>query len=176
MRGVVTVLLPGTGSDDDYVYRAFAGPLEQAGAVVISVTPEPGRLVDGYLEALDRALNAARNSPGIRSHRGRRSVAGRGGGRRVGVGPPPAHGCGAGRAAAVDRRAGRRPGGGLSPAHRPTLRRDGLEATTAAMQASSPQWLADELTRSWRRQWPALPDAMEEAAAYVAPDAETFAG
>ncbi|MDT5219953.1 MAG: hypothetical protein QOF15_2058 [Mycobacterium sp.] len=49
------------------------------------------------------------------------------------------------------------------------LRRDGLEATTSQMRASSPPWLADELARSWRVQWPQLPDAMEEAAAYVAP-------
>ena len=34
---------------------------------------------------------------------------------------------------------------------------------------SSPPWLADELTRSWVGQWPSLPDAMDEAAAYVAP-------
>ncbi|OSC61101.1 hypothetical protein BVW01_23550, partial [Mycobacterium tuberculosis] len=33
------------------------------------------------------------------------------------------------------------------------------------MRASSPVWLAEELTRSWRVQWPELPDAMEEAAA-----------
>jgi pimeloyl-ACP methyl ester carboxylesterase len=39
------------------------------------------------------------------------------------------------------------------------------------MQSSSPRWLADELARSWGRQWPALPDAMEEAAAYVGPSA-----
>jgi pimeloyl-ACP methyl ester carboxylesterase len=49
------------------------------------------------------------------------------------------------------------------------LRRDGLASATAAMRASSPQWLADELTRSWLAQWPSLPDAMEQAAAYVAP-------
>jgi hypothetical protein len=49
------------------------------------------------------------------------------------------------------------------------LRRDGLEATTTQMRASSPLWLADELARSWRNQWPQLPDAMEEAAAYIAP-------
>ncbi|PRC60064.1 hypothetical protein C6A85_20235, partial [Mycobacterium sp. ITM-2017-0098] len=29
--------------------------------------------------------------------------------------------------------------------------------------------LADELTRSWVNQWPALPDAMDEAARYIAP-------
>ena len=49
------------------------------------------------------------------------------------------------------------------------LRDDGLDATTAQMRASSPPWLAEELTRSWRGQWPHLPDAMDEAAGYVAP-------
>ncbi|MDZ4269488.1 MAG: alpha/beta hydrolase, partial [Mycobacterium sp.] len=49
------------------------------------------------------------------------------------------------------------------------LRRDGLVSATGQMQASSPSWLADELTRSWVGQWPSLPDAMDEAAGYVAP-------
>jgi pimeloyl-ACP methyl ester carboxylesterase len=49
------------------------------------------------------------------------------------------------------------------------LRRDGLASATAQMRAGSPAWLADELTRSWVGQWPALPDAMDEAARYVAP-------
>jgi pimeloyl-ACP methyl ester carboxylesterase len=49
------------------------------------------------------------------------------------------------------------------------LRRDGLVSATSQMRASTPAWLADELTRSWVGQWPSLPDAMEEAATYVAP-------
>jgi len=56
------------------------------------------------------------------------------------------------------------------------LRADGLAATTTQMRASSPPWLADELTRSWGAQWPHLPDAMEEAAAYVAPSCDELAG
>ena len=44
------------------------------------------------------------------------------------------------------------------------------------MRESSPPWLADELARSWRAQWPKLPDAMEEAAAYVAPSFEDLSG
>ena len=32
LRGVTTVLLPGTGSDDDYVYRAFSAALHEVGA------------------------------------------------------------------------------------------------------------------------------------------------
>ncbi len=49
------------------------------------------------------------------------------------------------------------------------LRRDGLGSATAQMRASSPPWLGGELTRSWAGQWPALPEAMEAAARYVAP-------
>ena len=52
------------------------------------------------------------------------------------------------------------------------LRRDGLAATTAAMRASSPAWLADELARSWQRQWPSLPAALDEAAGFAAPSRE----
>jgi hypothetical protein len=60
--------------------------------------------------------------------------------------------------------------GALAARHAASLlRRDGLAATTTQMRASSPPWLAEELTRSWRVQWPLLPKAMEEAAAYVAP-------
>ncbi|MCV7090365.1 alpha/beta hydrolase, partial [Mycobacterium interjectum] len=60
LRGVATVLLPGTGSDDDYVYRAFSRPLREAGARLIAPPPRPDRLIDGYLSALDEA---AREGP-----------------------------------------------------------------------------------------------------------------
>lgn len=56
------------------------------------------------------------------------------------------------------------------------LRAIGLDAAVAAMRAGSPSWLADELTRSWTAQWPALPDAMEEAADYRSPDAAALHG
>lgn len=55
---VPMVLLPGTGSDEDYLQRAFASPLEQAGAVVVAVPPRPDHLVSGYLQALDAAAAA----------------------------------------------------------------------------------------------------------------------
>ncbi|EFG73686.1 hypothetical protein HMPREF0591_6401, partial [Mycobacterium parascrofulaceum ATCC BAA-614] len=60
LRGVTTVLLPGTGSDDDYVERAFSGPLRQAGALLVAPPPRPHRLIDGYVSALDAA---ARTGP-----------------------------------------------------------------------------------------------------------------
>jgi pimeloyl-ACP methyl ester carboxylesterase len=56
-----------------------------------------------------------------------------------------------------------------------TLRRDGLASAVAQMRASTPRWLADELTRSWVSQWPALPDAMDAVAGYVAPTRDELA-
>jgi pimeloyl-ACP methyl ester carboxylesterase len=52
------------------------------------------------------------------------------------------------------------------------LRADGLDAVIDRMRASSPRWLADALTQSWRAQWPHLPDALDEAAEYKWPSAE----
>lgn len=163
LRGVVTVLVPGTGSDDDYLRRSLGGPLEPTGAQVIAVPPDPYRLVAGFVEAMDRAAQTA----------GRIAVGGISLGavlaarwavanpdRTVAVIAvlPPWTGAPDDAPAAVSAR------------HTAAaLRRDGLVATTAAMRSSSPDWLADELARSWERQWPALPDAMEQAAACVAP-------
>lgn len=43
------------------------------------------------------------------------------------------------------------------------------------MRASSPRWLADALTQSWRGQWPHLPAALDEAAGYAWPSLEQLA-
>jgi pimeloyl-ACP methyl ester carboxylesterase len=165
LRGVTTVLLPGTGSDDVYVNRAFSGPLRNAGARVVTPPPTPDRLVDGYLSALD---NAAREGPiavgGISIGAAVAAAwALANPGHTVAVlaalpawaGPP-----GSAPAALAARYSASR------------LRVDGLAASTAQMRASSPAWLAEELTRSWQVQWPLLPDAMEEAAAYIAPSCD----
>ncbi|MGV9797211.1 alpha/beta fold hydrolase [Mycobacterium sp. NPDC003449] len=162
LRGATAVLLPGTGSDDDYVYRAFSPALHGVGAVAVTPAPQSGRLIGGYLDALD---NAARSGPIV--------VGG------VSIG-----------AVVATRWALRHPSRAVavlaalppwmgSPEHAPAallarqsadlLRRDGLAATVAQMRASTPAWLADELTRSWAGLWPALPDAMDEAAACHAP-------
>ena len=162
LRGVRAMLLPGTGSDDDYLRRAFTEALSDAGIVVLAAVPEPRAVVAGYERALDAAaaegpilvggvsLGAAVATTWAIDHPGR----------TLGVlaALPPWTGAPAEAPAS------------LSARHTAaTLRRDGLDATTAAMRASSPNWLAEELTRSWTRQWPDLPDAMEHAAAYVAP-------
>jgi pimeloyl-ACP methyl ester carboxylesterase len=162
LRGVTIVLLPGTGSDDNYVRRAFSGPLQGVGAVLVTPPPQPDRLIDGYRSALD---DAARAGP-------------------IGVGGVSI-GAAVAAAWALDHPAravavlaalppwtgapGSAPAALAARYSASQLRTEGLAATTSQMRASSPSWLAEELTRSWRVQWPQLPDAMEEAAAYIAP-------
>ncbi len=162
LRGVTTVLLPGTGSDDDYVDRAFSGPLRDVGALPVAHAPEPDRLIHGYLSALDAA---ARSGP--------IAVGGVSIGAAVAAAWALAHpDLAIAVLAALPAWAG---APGAAPAavaarySAAQLRTDGLAATTSQMRASSPPWLAAELARSWRAQWPQLPDAMEQAAAYVAP-------
>jgi len=169
LRGVPTVLLPGTGSDDDYVYRAFAPALHGVGAVPIPHAPRPARLIAGYRAALD---DAARDRP--------IAVAGVSLGAAVAAAWAIAH---PGRTvavlAALPAWTGAPDGAAAALAATYTageLRRDGLVATTARMRESSPRWLADELTRSWLGQWPDLPEAMTEAAAFVAPTTVQLAG
>ncbi len=162
LHGVTTVLLPGTGSDDDYVYRAFSDALHAEGAVVVTPKPQPERLIEGYHDALD---NAARTAP--------IAVGGVSIGAAVAAAWALAH---PDRVVAV--LAGL-PAWTGAPDTAPAaiaarysasvLRRDGLASATAQMREGSPPWLADELTRSWVGQWPSLPDAMDTAAAYVAP-------
>ncbi len=164
LRGVVAVLLPGTGSDDEYLKRAFADPLRAVGARLVAVRPEPAALLAGYLRALEQAaadgpiavggvsLGAAMAAGWALDHPGA-VVA-------VLAALPPWTG-------APDDA----PGAVAARYTAAELRRAGLAATTAAMRVSSPPWLADELARSWQRQWPDLPGALEEAAGFVAPGA-----
>jgi len=168
LRGVTTVLLPGTGSDDNYVRRAFSDPLREVGALLVAPPPQPDRLIDGYVSALDDAardgpiavggvsIGAAVAAAWALAHPDRTVAV-------LAALPAWAGAPGAAPAALAARYSAER------------LRADGLAATTTQMQASSPPWLAEELTRSWRAQWPRLPDAMEEAAAYVAPSCAELA-
>jgi pimeloyl-ACP methyl ester carboxylesterase len=167
--GITAVLLPGTGSDDDYVHRAFFRPLRAVGALLVTPSPQPDRLIDGYRSALDVAARV-----------GPIAVGGVSIGAAVAAAWALAHPDHAVAVlAALPAWAG---APGTAPAalaarySASQLRADGLAATTTQMRASSPPWLADELTRSWGAQWPQLPDAMEEAAGYVAPSCAELAG
>ncbi|RRR47711.1 alpha/beta hydrolase [Mycolicibacter terrae] len=168
LHGVTAVLLPGTGSDDDYVRRAFGAPLQQVGAELVAHRPRPAHLIEGYLAALDAA---ARSGPVI--------VGGVSIGAAVGTAWALQH---PGQVIAV---LAALPAWTGAPDTAPAahaarysaeqLRREGLPAVVAQMRATSPAWLADELTRSWTAQWPQLPDALEQAAAYVAPSCAELA-
>ncbi|OBG80103.1 hypothetical protein A5699_11905 [Mycobacterium sp. E802] len=163
LRGVPTVLLPGTGSDDNYVYRAFSGALHDLDALVVTPPPTPERLIEGYLHALD---DAARSGPiavgGVSIgavvaarwalDHPTRTVA-------LLAALPPWTGSSQHAPAAL-----------LARQSADLLRRDGLASAITQMRAASMPWLADELARSWVGQWPTLPAAMEEAAGYRAPD------
>ncbi len=170
LRGVTAVLLPGTGSDDDYVYRAFSAALHDVGAVVMAPPPQPDRLIEGYLAELD---NAARGGEPI-------AVGGVSIGAAVSAAWALAHpGHAAAVLAALPPWTGAPDTAPAALAARQSahlLRRDGLASATNQMRASSPPWLADELTRSWVGQWPSLPDAMDEAAKYVAPTCAELEG
>ncbi|MEH3141212.1 MAG: alpha/beta hydrolase [Mycobacterium kyogaense] len=169
LRGVTTVLLPGTGSDENFVDRAFSPVLHQLGAVVVTPAPQPDRLIDGYLDALADASRAAGGPIAVGGVSIGAAVAAAWALSHPGdvvavlaalpawTGPPDAA-----------------PASLAARASAEMLRRDGLVSTTAAMQASSPAWLAEELTRSWVGQWPALPDAMDTAARYIAPTVGEF--
>ncbi|MCB0923496.1 MAG: alpha/beta hydrolase [Mycobacterium sp.] len=162
LPGVVTVLLPGTGSDEDYLQRAFTEPLGRVGAIAAPIRPRPRDLVAGYLDAMseaaaDRGIIVGGVSLGA-------VVAARWAlanpDRAVGViaALPPWTGAPGAAPAAVS-----------ATYTAAELRRTGLAAVTAQLRRSSPGWLADELSRSWRRQWPDLPHALDAAAACTAP-------
>lgn len=163
LTGATAVLLPGTGSDNDYIRRAFSAPLHRAGAVLVTHQPRPASLIEGYLAALDTA--AQQHGP---------IVAG-----GVSIGAAVATAWALHHPERVIAVLAALPAWTGAPDNAPAaqaarysaqqLRRDGLAAVTAQLRASSPAWLADELTRSWAEQWPNLPDTMDEAASYVAP-------
>ncbi|MGU3582906.1 alpha/beta fold hydrolase [Rhodococcus sp. C26F] len=159
------VVLPGTGSDACFAEKAFGAELRRRSITPIAVDPDPRGVVARYLTALDEA---AENGPIL-------------------VG-----GVSIGAAVALrwaydnpDRVVGvlaALPAWTGDPREAPAaasarwtaseLRAHGLDTVTAAMTASSPPWLARELTRSWSAQWPDLPSALDEAAHYRALDVD----
>ncbi|MGI9210187.1 MAG: alpha/beta hydrolase, partial [Rhodococcus sp. (in: high G+C Gram-positive bacteria)] len=56
----VAVVLPGTGSDANFVGRVFRGALRSRGIDVVAVDPDPRGVVRSYVRAMDAA---ARSGP-----------------------------------------------------------------------------------------------------------------
>lgn len=162
------VLLPGSGSDADFVLRAFA-PLTAHCARIVAVDATPPSVVAGYRAALDEAASR---------------------------GPVLACGVSLGTAVAANW-ALENPGadivlvltlppwcgtpGAQAPAAMSatvtaeTVDEAGAEEAIARMRAGSPPWLARELSRSWAAHGDFLATALREAAGYAAPTEEALA-
>lgn len=162
-RPTAAVLLPGTGSDADFIRRAFE-PLAVALELdLIAVQPDPTRLIASYVEALDEA--AAQHHQLL--------VGGVSIGAMVAVSWARKHQHKvAAIIAALPAWSGAAADSPAAASARHTaelLRADGLEGAIATMRSGSPQWLADELERSWRALWPGLPESMDAAARHAGP-------
>ncbi|MFI6173608.1 alpha/beta fold hydrolase [Nocardia sp. NPDC051052] len=162
----VVVALPGTGSDADFARRAFEPACTARRLDVVAVEPDPRAVVASYRAALDAAAAA-----------GPIVVAGISLGAAVAIEWAAEHPeRTAGVIAALPGWTGPDttacPAALSASATAAQLRADGLDAVIERMRASSPPWLAETLTRSWRSQWPNLPAALEEAADYKWPGTE----
>lgn len=159
------IAVPGTGSDADYVVRAFGPAARMLGVELIAPDPTDD-LVNGYLRHFDHAAETHR-----RVLVGGVSI-GAAVALRWALGPAGASRC-AGVLAALPAWSGDPDGSPAATSARLTaesLRDIGLSATVGAMAADSPKWLAAELTRSWRALYPGLIDQLFAAAAHTAPD------
>ncbi|WOC14361.1 alpha/beta fold hydrolase [Gordonia sp. MP11Mi] len=159
------IVMPGTGSDADFAARVFGPSVRDAGASLECLEPEPD-LIESYLTRIDAIAD-----------RGDRVIVG-----GVSIGAAialrwacdPAHSARCdGVLAALPPWTGR-PDGSLAALSAQitadNLARDGLDATVAAMVASSPAWLGAELARSWRALYPSgLVAQLRAAAMYVGP-------
>lgn len=158
------VAMPGTGSDADYIVRAFGSAARELGRELLALQPGAD-LVDGYLRALDAAADehgpilVGGVSIGASIATAWALVAGPARCAGVWAALPPWSGSPAGSPAAAS-----------ANATADAMEHDGLTATVETMVAGSPQWLADELTRSWTRLYPGVVGQLRAAAALVGPD------
>lgn len=167
-RPALVVGLPGTGSDADFARRAFGPACAARDLPFLAVEPDPRDVVASCRAALD---TAARSGPVL--------AAGISLGAAIAVEWACARDESAfGVIAALPAWTGADtsvcPAALSAAATAAQLRADGLDIVIERMRASSPTWLADALTQSWRAQWPHLPRALDEAAAYPWPTPGTL--
>jgi pimeloyl-ACP methyl ester carboxylesterase len=165
------VLLPGTGSDEVFVARVFAGPLADAGLAVETPRPAVGaEVAERQLAALDAAAD-------------RHGVILTGG---ISFG---AHLAAEWAAANPDRCGGlllAMPGWHGPPGDAPgslaarlgadAVDAEGVDRALAAASSGVPAWLARELDRSWRRSGAGLAESLRAAARRPAPTLRRLAG
>jgi pimeloyl-ACP methyl ester carboxylesterase len=167
----VAVLLPGTASTADFVHRAFASPLADAGFALITTDPSGGSgvLADQWAaldDALSRFAPAVVGGVSLGAHVVSRWAAAR---RPALAGlvlvmpawtGPPDEIAGVSAATATD------------------VERDGIAATLARLRSAAPgSWVVDELTAAWPRYTDAtLAAALRATAASAAPSLAELAG
>jgi pimeloyl-ACP methyl ester carboxylesterase len=166
------VLLPGTGSDEVFVRAVFGDPLSGIGVRLVTPgIPRDAELAEGYLAALD-AVAAETDTPIV--------VGGISFGAHLAAEWAVAHpGRCAGLLAAL-------PAWNSSPGSAPAslaatlsadlVARDGLEAALAGSVADVPPWLAEELSRAWRRHGDGLAGRLRAAARRPAPSLAALSG
>jgi pimeloyl-ACP methyl ester carboxylesterase len=159
MPARTAVLLPGTGSDEVFVRAVFAAPLAAAGVELLAPRPPAGAgLAVGLLTVLDSAA-AAHDWPllvGGISFGAHLAVewAVHNPGRCAGLllALPAWHGL-----------PGAAPASRAAMASADLVEREGIEAALRLSIAGVAPWLADELSRSWRRHGTALPASLRAA-------------
>jgi pimeloyl-ACP methyl ester carboxylesterase len=166
------VLLPGSGSDDVFVRRAFARPLAALGITLEAVAPPgDGDPAAGYRAALDATADDRALVGGISLGA---QVAAAWAAGRTGPSRP------AGLLLALPAWRGRPDTAPAALSARLTadlLRREGLPGALAAARAGgTPGWLVAELARAWAGYGPGLAGALDATAATPGPtDAELAA-
>lgn len=180
---LTAVVLPGSGSDDHFVRRAFAGPLLALGIPLLAPAPRPGRaVVEGYREALDAAAARAAaqgqallvGGVSLGAHVAARWAAQRVAQRPADAGPA----CLAGLLLALPAwtaRPGDAPAAAAARATAALVRASGVAGAVRAARAGAPAWLADELDRAWSGYGDHLADTLDAAAAEPGPDETALA-
>ena len=162
------VAMPGTGSDADFISRAFGPACTDLGIELIALDPTDD-LIDGHRQRLTEVAAQYRHI----------LVGG------VSIGAALAVEWALGNSARCDGVWAALPAwsgpatdalaAASAAATAALLRADGLAPSIQSMRSSSPAWLADELERSWSALHPGLVSQLEQAARYCAPELDAIA-
>lgn len=163
MPGPTPVLLPGTGSDEIFVRAVFAGPLRASGLEAVTPRPPAGEeLAVGFLTVLDELAGAGPLLVGGISFGAHLAAewAVRNPDRCAGLllALPAWHG-----------EPGDAPASLAARASADLVAREGLETALRLSVDGVAPWLADELTRAWRRHGSGLAAGLRVAAGHPAP-------